>query len=61
MSEELNKQLVAEIDRKIAKLERQGRNGDAEKLERFKSNFLLYPLGPEGTTVSRKAWQQEEK
>ena len=61
MSEELSRRVLAEIDRKIAKLERQGRNGDADRLERFKSNFLLYPFGPEGTTVSRKAWQEKEK
>ena len=25
------------------------------------SNFMSFPLGPEGTTVSRKAWREEDK
>jgi len=31
-----------------------------EKLEMFKANFVLYPFGPEGTTVSRKQWNKEK-
>jgi len=36
-------------------------NEKADKLEQWKSNFLLYPPGPEGTTVSRKQWEKEVK
>lgn len=31
-----------------------------EKLERFKANFVMYPFGPEGTTVSRREWEKEK-
>ena len=58
---ELHREALEHLDESIEEQRQLGNEEKARKLEEFKANYVMYPFGPEGTTVSRKQWEKEKK